>query len=69
MIISLDKSIYHKDAIYRSVEVWNEYLLSPSVSENSKTIDITITQEYLEQKTISEFLNYILDLTSSMELS
>lgn len=69
MTISLDKSIYSKDAIYKSIEVWNEYLCNPSISENTKIIDITLTKSDIEQKIINEFLNYVLDMTSSVELA
>ena len=69
MTISLDKSIYSKDAIYKSIKVWNEYLYTPSISESKKTVDITLAKDDIEQKIINEFLNYVLDMTSSVELA
>lgn len=69
MTIKLDKSIYDKDAIYKSIEVWKEYLHEPLVSENKSTINIELKSDKIEHKVINEFLNYVLDLTSSMELS
>jgi|TARA_R110002050_G_scaffold299226_1_gene464231 hypothetical protein len=69
MTINLDKNIYNKDSIYKSLEIWNEYLLSPKVSENNTVISILINNKQIKINTINEFLNYILDLTSSMELS
>lgn len=69
MTINLDKNIYSKDSIYKSLEIWNEYLFFPEVSENNTVIDIFIDNEKVKENTINEFLNYILDLTSSMELS
>lgn len=68
MKIELDKNIYDKDAIYQSIEVWNEYLYAPTVSESSKSIYIEIEDIQLDIKIINEFLNYVLDLTSSKEL-
>ena len=68
MKIELDKNIYDKDAIYQSIEVWNEYLYTPTVSESSKSIYIEIEDIQLDIKIINEFLNYVLDLTSSKEL-
>lgn len=40
MTINVDKDIYSKDAIYKSLEIWSEYLSVPEVSENKTTIDI-----------------------------
>jgi len=68
MIINLDKRIYSKDAIYRSLEIWSQYLVSPKISENSIEINITVDMKKVEQLTIAEFLNYILDLTTSEKL-
>lgn len=69
MTIRLDKSIYNKDAIYKSIEVWNQYLYAPSMLENKKTIDIVLTKSDIDQNIIHEFLNYVLDITSSLELA
>lgn len=68
MKIELDKNIYDKDAIYQSIEIWNEYLHALTVSESSKSIYIEIENIQLDIKIINEFLNYVLDLTSSKEL-
>lgn len=69
MRIDLDKNIYSKDAIYKSLEIWNEYLFSPEISENNTIIGVLLDNEKVKENTINEFLNYILDLTSSAELS
>lgn len=69
MTINLDKSIYSKDAIYESIKIWNEYLFNPEISENNTTIDILVDNSKVNENTMNEFLNYILDLTSSAELS
>ena len=69
MIINLNKNIYNKDAIYKTIEIWNNHLSSPKILENKTTIDIEINKEKVDDNTINEFLNYILDLTSSMELA
>ena len=69
MIINLDKNIYSKDAIYQSLEIWNEYLSTPKVSENNTVVNILVDTNKVEKNTINEFLNYVLDLTTSAELS
>jgi len=69
MIINIDKSIYSRDAIYRSLDVWNKYLSTPEISENNAVINVLIDNIKVEENTIKEFLNYILDLTTSAELS
>jgi len=68
MIINLSRNIYSKDTIYKSIEIWNSHLFSPTILENKLTIDIKINKANVNDNTINEFLNYILDLTSSMEL-
>ena len=69
MTISLDKTIYSKDAIYKSLEVWNEYLSNPKISESGSKVSIIVNNEAVSNNTINEFLNYVLDLTSSLELA
>jgi len=69
MIINLNKNIYGKDPIYKSIKIWNDYLCSPKLFENKTTINISINREKVNDNTINEFLNYLLDLTSSLELS
>jgi len=68
MTINLDKSIYTKNAIYQSLEIWNQYLHTPKISENNTTINIIIDPKKVEENTIAEFLNYVLDLTTSEKL-
>lgn len=69
MTIKLDKNIYSKDAIYQSLEVWNKYLSTPEISENNTIINILVDNKKVKENTINEFLNYVLDLTTSEELS
>ena len=66
-IISFSKKIYTKDAIYSSISEWKEYLEVEVLSKNNTTFDLKITSNDVHK--IQNFLNYILDKSSTEEIS
>lgn len=65
--ISFLKSIYHKDSIYSSIEEWKEYIEVLSILENEISYILNLKECDLHLK--QEFVNYVLDKTSSIEIS
>ena len=67
MKIKFNKSIYSKNALYESLIVWKDYIQSPEVMEDKEYYYISI-KDTQEVKNISdEYVNYVLDLTSTLE--
>jgi len=68
MIVEFNKFIYDKKLIYQSLEEWKDYINVLEVRETSNFLNIFINDKTSSQ-TISEFVNYVLDLCSLQELS
>lgn len=66
-IISFSKNIYTKDAVYSSIAEWKEYLEIEVTSKSNYAYNVKITGNDIHK--IEEFLNYVLDKSSTEEIS
>ena len=66
-LISFSKNIYTKDAVYSSISEWKEYLEIEVTSESNNAYNVEITGDDLYK--IQEFLNYVLDKSSTEEIA
>ena len=66
-LISFSKNIYTKDAVYSSIAEWKEYLEIEVTSESNNAYNVEIAGDDLHK--IQEFLNYVLDKSSTEEIA
>jgi len=66
-LISFSKNIYTKDAVYSSIAEWKEYLEIEVTSESNNAYNVEISGDNLYK--IQEFLNYVLDKSSTEEIA
>ena len=65
MIIKFSKQVYAKEAIYGSIDVWNDYIESNTINEDKLYYYVTIKKIDKIEHIAKEYSNYILDITSS----
>jgi hypothetical protein len=66
-LISFSKNIYTKDAVYSSITEWKEYLEIEVISEKNNAYNVEIDGDDFHK--IQEFLNYVLDKSSTEEIA
>jgi len=66
-LISFSKNIYTKDAVYSSISEWKEHLEIEVTSEKHNSYNVYIAGDDLHK--IQEFLNYVLDKSSTEEIA
>jgi len=69
MKIKFNKEIYSKNIVYQSLEEWKQYIDFIKIDETHSYIHIILNEDKKSHKTISEFINYVLDLCSLEEIS
>ena len=69
MIINFDKLIYDKDSVYSSIEIWLDYFNKIDISESKDNFIITLESNSNIHTLSYEFSNFVLDKTSSKEIS
>lgn len=65
MKVELDQQFYSLDAIQESVEAWKDYIKVDNIKKESSIYIVSCSN--VDMKTLNEFLNYISDLTQTME--
>lgn len=68
MIIEFDKVIYDKDSVYSSIDIWKDYLQSPSIKETKQNVVVFMEDTDDIMDVCTEFCNFVLDTVSSKEL-
>ena len=69
MIIEFDTSIYSKESLYIAKDAWLDYFDSLTFREHHSVFEVSLTLKDKNDLLVKEFINYIIDLNASLEIT